>query len=47
MFQNKQANKIGVSSKRPLKILSCFGQKMKTAVVIQNYPGNFFPPQKI
>lgn len=48
MFQNKQANKTGVSSKRPLKISSYFGYEMKTAVAIQNYLGNFphLPPAK-
>lgn len=46
MFQNKQANKTRVSSKRPLKISSYFGYEMKTAVAIQNYLGNFCPPPR-
>lgn len=52
--QNKQSNKIEVTHpitpttcKRPLKISSYFGSKMKIAVAIQNYLGNFSPPPKI
>lgn len=46
MFQNKEANKIRVSSKKPLKISSYFGCRMKTAVAIQNDHVIFFSSLK-
>lgn len=46
MFENKQANKTGESSKWPLKISSYFGCKMETAMEIKYYICNSFRPQK-
>lgn len=46
MFENKQANKTGESSKWPLKISSYFGCKMETAMEIKYYICNSFRSQK-